>query len=224
MKHINVVMADDHVLVLEGFRMLISKYRGITLLFTANNGEELLKRMAQADTLPDLVMLDLAMPGPPGMETLVELRSRFPSVKILIVSTFTSSSHILSSMRKGANGYLSKDLDSVTLEQAIRQTVKTGFYLPESLKSQFPPKMLKQLKESDAGTSNTQHIQELLTPFEISIVVMIANGKTSREISKEVQRTTRTVEGIRQRILRKTGTSNTAELIRKAVETGWIEE
>lgn len=222
MKQIRVALADDHKLVLEGIKVLIGTFEGIFIDFAVTDGNDLLNRLSKQRTLPDLILLDLDMPGPGGNRTLPELRAQHKRIRILIVSMHTNPTYVVSAFYQGANGYVPKWASAKQLEEAIRATVEKGFYLCPDLATMLPKEEVRRMAGNKPNLVATPEPDYLPSPLDTMIIEWISQGFTSAQMAEETKLSVRTVEGRRRRILIKADCINGAELVIKAREKGWI--
>jgi len=222
MKNIRVALADDHKLVLEGFKVLIGTFTGITIDFSVTHGNDLLDQLNKRNPHPDLILLDLDMPGPGGNRTLQELRAQHKRIKILIVTMHTNPTHVVSAFYHGANGYVPKSVSAAQLEEAIKATVTHGFYLCPSIAAMLPKEEVHRLAGTKPKLREMEETYDTLSPVDQLIVEWISQGLTSAQMAEELNISARTIEGRRRRILQRTGCINGAELVIKAREKGWI--
>ena len=223
MKQIKVVIADDQTIVLEGLTLLVNKIRQTKVVYTTTNGYDLMTFLHRTRELPDLVMIDLEMPGPGGKNTLADLRHCFKDLRILIVTGYLTPAHIVAAFRKGANGFVSKNLTARELQKAIIETFEKGFYLSKDLSAKVPPADLKLLTKTKPSQMGMKHDSTDLTPDDMELVQYLSIGLTSQEIAVKMNLGKRTIEGKRLRLLQKTDAVNTADLIRTAKEKGWCQ-
>jgi DNA-binding NarL/FixJ family response regulator len=221
MKQIKIAIADDQQLVLEGIRMLVDKIKNVKVIITATDGYDLLAQLARAPKLPELLLLDLQMPGPGGNNTLADIRVNYKDLKVLIVSGYTAPAHIFTAFRQGANGFVSKDVSHEELSDAIRLTIKDGHFLSPRLTAKLNTEELELIFANRLKLKDLKKLCAALTPIDMEIIKLISNGLTSKEISEILLFSIRTIEGRRLKILKKVGVTNTAGLIRKAKDMGW---
>jgi two-component system response regulator NreC len=210
---IRVLLADDHAVMREGIRSVLAGEPGFEVVAEASDGDEAL-RLAERH-LPDVVVLDISMPGANGLVTTARLRSLLPATRILILSVHDHPEYVLESVRAGAHGYLRKDAAPTELREAIR-TVHRG-------ESFFSPGVARQLSaalhEESAKKERTGRL-ELLTSRERDVLGGIAAGGTNKEIAARLGLSPRTVESYRESLMRKLEIRTVAGLTRFAVEAG----
>ena len=174
---IKIAIVDDQVLLVKGISMIVSTASDMTVIWTANNGEEALF-LADQNT-PDVVLMDIRMPVMDGVEATKQIKSRFPSTKVIILTTFMEDDEIYLSMKFGASGYLLKDASPEQILEAIRNAMTGGTIMTPHVAS----KLVKQLDRSQ--TPNFSFL-EALTARESEIAVLISDGLSNREISDQL--------------------------------------
>ena len=209
---IRVLIVDDHALVREGIRQALS-VPGFTVIGEAGSGEdglELARRL-----LPDVLVLDISLPGENGIRTATRVRAELPEVRVLMLSVHDHAEYILESVRAGAHGYLRKD----TLPQDLRDAIRT-IHEGHTAFSRIVPG-----EADDAGSavrpSAAQRV-ELLTRREREVLLGIAGGLTNKEIARRDGLSVRTVESYRESLMQKLGIRTVAGLTRLAIEANLI--
>ena len=212
---IRVLVVDDHSVVREGIRHVLGDLARFQVVGEAASAAE---AVAAAVVLkPNVVVLDISMPGGPGLNAVDELLRRIPRVRILMLSVHDDIEYVLESVRAGAHGYLRKDSAPADLRAAI-EALHAG-------EGYFSPAMATQLAEAkrDGRASAARKrawATDVLTAREQEILVHIAQGKTNREIGAALGISTRTVEAHRDSLMRKLGVRTVAGLTRLVLEQG----
>lgn len=208
---IRVVVADDHVIVREGIRQVLDGTEGITVVGEAGNGAEAYER-AQS-LVPDVVVLDVSMPGESGLEVAKRLKRALPATRILMLSVYDNTEFVLEAVRAGADGYLLKDSSPAELRAAIRKVVAG-----ESAFSAAAARQLSTaLREEEENREKTERIASL-TARELDVLRHVVTGRTNKETAALLGISHRTVETHRENILKKLGVRSVAELTRLALE------
>lgn len=202
---IRVLIADDHPLVVEGVRGLLETYDRLDVVGTAANGEEALSAFDR--DLPDVVLMDLNMPGLNGLAATEILLERHPQARILILSMHDAPEYIATALRHGAKGYVLKDAPTEDIVSAIEQVHGGGQYLCTGTEQVLAP---------ETG-------REPLTSREQTVLLELASGKSNKEVARQLDISVRTVETHRKNIKRKLGISSTAGLTRYALEHGVLQ-
>ena len=214
---IRVLVVDDHSVVREGIRHVLSVGDGFEVVGEASSAAEAL--VVAAATLPEVIVLDISMPGGSGLKAVGVLLARVPGVRVLMLSVHDDVEYVLESVRAGAHGYLRKDSSPAELRTAI-VTLRNGenYYsqpvakrMAEALRGPLQPRAEQPPRAADA-----------LTAREREILVHIAQGRTNKEIGAALGISTRTVEAHRDALMRKLGIRTVAGLTRLALEQGLL--
>lgn len=198
----------------QGMAALIGSVDDFSLVLEADNGEDCLSRLEEMATVPDILLMDMEMPGMDGMQLNEILHKRFPSVKVIVVSVHASERLIARMIDNGASGYLVKNCDKSELVTAVNTVYTTGFYINSSV--------LQAIQHASGNRQqspkNYLGIPVELTPREKEILQMICRELSTPEIAERLFLSTRTVEGHRNNLLLKSGCKNTAGLVLFAVK------
>lgn len=214
---IRVMIADDHTVVRQGIRNVLEQVDGLEVVGEAGDGDEALELARKLR--PDVVLLDVTMPGRTGLEVTRELRSDEIESGILILSMHDDPEYVLQAVRAGADGYVLKDVTPAELRKAI-QTVHEGReYFAERVTHQLSVGLRAELeREQRKGRL------ESLTARETEVLVLVAEGLTNREIAEKLEISPRTVETHRERLMTKLRIRTVAGLTRFVVEEGLDQE
>lgn len=204
-RDINVVITDDHKLFRRGIASLLEDFEFIGNIYEAGNGLELLSLLEQTNPLPDLVLLDLQMPEMDGMEATLEIRKKYPDLKIIVLTMQNDEQIILYMIQQGVNGYLMKNAEPDELENAIKNVLKKDMYFPEDIS--------RLVYGSLSGKKRNERTEKHLTAREVEVLELICKERTANEIAEELKIGRRTVEGYRKNLLEKTGSKNMAGLV-----------
>lgn len=214
---IRVVVADDHAVVREGIRHVLERGEGLEVIGEGADGDEALRLAEEAR--PDVLVLDVTMPGTTGIEVTRRLRQLENPVAILILSMHDDPEYVLEAVRAGADGYLLKDAPPAELRDAVRAVHEGREYLSERVTHQLSVALRADLERQQKRGRLDQ-----LTPREKEVLVEVARGRTSREIAEDFGISPRTVETHRERIMSKLRIRSIAGLTRFVLETGLGDE
>lgn len=209
---IKVTVTDDHPVVLEGLQRILQDTPGIELLYACCNGEELLQCLKKE--VPDVLLLDIQMPGKRGDELARFITQTYPGVSILALTNLDETFHVENMLLNGALGYLLKNSDRYVLVDAIKTVYANRQFIDPGLKDQMLQDMM------DARTKAAA--MPKLTHRELEVLELIASEYTSPEIAEKLFISYRTVENHRLNLLFKLDVKNTAGLVRKALQMGLI--
>ena len=210
MNKISVILADDHAVVRMGFRLLLQDTKDITVVGEAESGEEVIKLL---NTLtPDVIVMDLSMPGIGGLEAISRIVSKDKSPKILILSAHEDAIYPKRSLKAGANGYLSKRGAAEELIKAIRQIHSGNMYIE--------PSIAQKVAMSQMGGETSP--VDVLSEREFDVFMALANGKTVNQIAETLHLSPRTVGTHLYNIKQKLNASNQTELALIAIKSGLI--
>jgi DNA-binding NarL/FixJ family response regulator len=215
-KAIKVVIADDHTLFRAGVKTALSVKKDIELVAEADNGMQLLNLLKHIE--PDVILLDIQMPIMDGIATLPEIRKLYPHVKVIILSMHNDHSMISKLMEIGANSYLTKNSDSETIYNAIKTCYEQEFFFNELTNKALLTGL--RTKRTDNGLPQEVNLSEK----ELTILKLMCEEKTTKEIADLVDISPRTVEAIRDKLKTKTGAKSMAGLVMYAVKNGIIEQ
>lgn len=214
---IRVMLVDDHAIVREGIRHVLSATPGVEVVAEAGDGEAALRLAAEAR--PDIVVLDLSLPGAGGLEVTARLRESLPLIRVLILSVHDHPEYVLGAVRAGAQGYLRKDTSPAELREALRAVARGESYFSPPVARHLTAAVRGDSPAADAGARLAR-----LTPREREVLGGIAAGETSRAIASRLGLSPRTVESHRESLARKLDIKTVAGLTRFAVEAGMVKE
>jgi two-component system, NarL family, response regulator YdfI len=211
---IRILIADDHLIIREGLRLILETEDDFELVGEASDGAEALRQAAEVQ--PDVILMDLRMPGMDGLTAIERLRAEQPQIAVVILTTFNEDELMRRGMRAGARGYLLKDTDRQTLFNNIRAAARGETLLK-------PEVMARLLAEPASHTtgSSSQTGQEL-TEREREVLAAVGRGERSKEIALRLGITERTVKAHLASIYSKLGVDSRAAAIAAASQRGWI--
>jgi len=209
---IRVVVVDDHAVVREGLKRIISESPGMVVTAEAGDGHEAI-RIIQREPC-DVVLLDITMPNKSGLDVLKQLHAESPRLPVLVLSMHSEDQYAVRVLRAGAAGYLTKESAPAKLVQAIRKVVRGGKYVSATLAE-------KLVLGLDIDSSKAPH--EILSDREYQVLCMIASGKTVTIVAEELSLSVKTISTYRVRVLEKLNMKNNAELTRYAIKEGLVD-
>lgn len=216
---IKVIIADDHVLYRAGVKTALSAKKDIAVIAEADNGMHLLNMLKSIEA--DVILLDIQMPVMDGIATLPEIKKLNPNLKVIMLTMVDDHSMITKLMELGANSYLTKTSDSEIIYEAIRTCFDQEYYF-NSLTNKA---LLSNLKQRNfAGPQKLMQQEAQLSDKETTILRLMCEEKSTKEIADIVDLSPRTVEAIRDKLKVKTGSKSTAGLIMYAVKHKLIDE
>src|ERR1700732_3507235 len=213
MKTARVLLADNHALVRAGIRSLLEKMSGIEVAAEAGDGYEALELTKKH--FPNVVLMDIAIPGLNGLEALARATKEFPAVKVIILSMHANEEYVLRALRSGVCGYLLKDAAVTELELALGAVTRGETYLSPRISQRIIGSYLERL-----GTERP--VREELTPRQREIVQLIAEGKSTKEIAFLLTVSVKTVEAHRAQLMERLGIHDVAGLVRYAMRVGLV--
>jgi DNA-binding NarL/FixJ family response regulator len=209
---IRILIADDHAIVREGLKQIVSDTPDIVVAGEAANHQQALELALKEDW--DVVLLDIAMPGRGGIETLKDLRRDRPHLPILILSMHPEEQYALRALKAGASGYLTKESAPDELIAAIRKVSQKGKYISPSLAEKIAMHI---------RVDKDRPPHELLSDREYQVMLMIASGKTVKEIAEDLSLSVKTISTNRIRALEKMGMKSNAQFMYYAVKEGLVD-
>ena len=206
-----ILLADDHEIVREGICSLIEKQSDMEVVGLASDGQEAIEMAKQFS--PDVIVMDVGMPGINGVEATRQIKTTMPGIKIIALSIHDDRSFVLGMAKAGMSGYLLKECAFEDLIQAIRTVLSDGTYLS--------PKIASVVLEESIGAKNTAQdatYSITLREHEIQVLKLLADGKSTRKIAEMLNMSVKTIEGNRRQIMKKLGIYSFAALVKYAVK------
>jgi NarL family two-component system response regulator LiaR len=207
---IRVMIADDHRLVREGLKTFLVTNPGLEIVGEARDGQEAVEIAARLN--PDVVLMDLVMPKIDGVAATRQILKQNPQTRILIVTSFTEDESVISAIQAGASGYLLKDCSPRELEEAIEVVYRGESYLPPGIAR----KVIRGINQSGESQAPLQ----VLTPREVDIVKLVAEGFSNEEIARQLYISVRTVSSHLWRVMKKIQADNRTQVALYAVHHG----
>jgi two-component system, NarL family, response regulator NreC len=215
MSKIRLLLVDDHEIVRAGLRMLFLAEPDMTIVGEAGNGQEALRLVDELK--PDVVLMDVAMPGMTGIEATRQIKEAHPDTAILALTMYEDEQYFFEMLHAGASGYIPKRAAPDDLVSAIRVVSTGNVFLYASLAQYLVNEVLSQ-----PGNSVIDSDTENLTTREREVLIYIAEGNTNREIAEKLVISPKTVDRHRENIMRKLNMHNRVELVKYAIEKGLI--
>ena len=202
-----VVVVDDHPMVAEGIEALLDSYDDLLVVATLSDGQQMIDRLEELS--PDVILMDLNMPGIGGLSATEMILERRPETRILILSMHDTPEYISTALSHGARGYVLKDVPTEEIKTAIDTVMQGERYLCTGAEGALSPQ--------------TSPSREALTTREQTVLLQLAQGKSNKEVALALDISVRTVETHRKNLKRKLGISSTAGLTRYALEHGVLQ-
>ena len=207
---IRVVIADDHKIVRQGLNLILSQQPDVTVVGEASDGRAAVELTAQLN--PTVVVLDLSMPGCSGLEATRTIRQQCPQSQVLILSMHRETPYVRETLRAGAKGYVLKGCIDSDLVTAVRAVARGEAYLSPAISNT----VIEEYRD------NVQDPLNSVTPRELQLLKMLADGKTSKEIATELRISVYTVDAHRSRLMKKLKLRTIGEVIRFAIQRGLV--
>ena len=216
MEQIKIGIADDHKIFRKGVILSLRQYTNLSFIIEADNGDELIEKL---DTeKPDVILLDLRMPGKDGVEATKEISKKYPNIRILILTMYEDERFVSHLMENGANGYLLKNAEPAEIKKAIMEVMVKGFYL-----NNFVNRILLKKSSNKNKPIPSLNSEVVLSDKEKEVIQLLCREYTASEIATKMEISSRTVESIKDRLMERFGTKNTAGLVFFAVKNNLID-
>ena len=212
-----ILIADDHAILRSGLRMLINTQEDMEVVGEAVDGEDAIRRVGELD--PDIVLLDLSMPGMGGIRALEFMRERFPRTRVLVLTMHDEYAYVRSVLAAGGAGFVVKRAADAELLSAIRTVSQGRSYIDVSLASSGS---LEEIVNPKTGKAGTTWRDVRLSQREREVLTSVAHGYTNQQIADTLGLSVKTVETYRARVSEKVGLRNRADLVRYALESGLL--
>ena len=209
----NIVLVDDHKLVRDGVKTILERGTEFRVVGEAENGVDAVQLCRKSQ--PDIVLMDLGLPGMNGIEATTELVRHCPTVKVIILSMYDDENSVVSAIRSGARAFVLKKASSTELLDALRTVARGGSYLS----SQVSDRLLTRIQRGDLQTHDHSPL-ESLSPRELQVLRLVAEGKTSKDIAVMLDLGLQTVRSYRKTMMKKLGVNNVAGLTQLALAAG----
>lgn len=210
---VRVILADDHTLVRAGLRKLLESVADLIVVGEAKDGMELLALAEQLQ--PDLVLVDIAMPGLNGLEAAARMARSWPAIKVVVLSMHQSEEYVRQALRSGAAGYLLKDAAPLELEMALKAVLAGETYLSPAVSKGVVSDYVRRLRDDDSPRTG-------LTPRQTEVLQLIAEGHSSKEIARRLNLSLKTVDTHRTQLMKQLDIHEVAGLVRYAMRVGLV--
>ncbi len=209
-----VVLVDDHKLVRDGVKTILERGTEFRVIGEAENGADAVQVCRKSQ--PDIVLMDIGLPGMNGIEATIELMRHCPGVKVIILSMYDDENSVVSAIRSGARAFVLKKASSTELLDALRTVARGGSYLS----SQVSDRLLNRIQKGDLDLKAQHSALEGLSPRELQVLRLVAEGKTSKDIAVMLDLGLQTVRSYRKTMMKKLGVNNVAGLTQLALSEG----
>ncbi len=213
MTPVRVLLADDHALVRAGIRALLESLHGVTVVAEAGNGSEVLE-LARKHR-PDVVLLDISMPGIGGLEASAQLKQELPEVRVVMLSMHANEEYVLQALRAGASGYMLKDSATAELDLALQAVMQGETYLSPRISKQVVEGYVQRVGAEQPPADN-------LTPRQRQVLQLIAEGHSTKEIAYRLELSVKTVETHRAQLMERLQIRDIAGLVKYAIRNGLV--
>ncbi len=207
------MLVDDHQVVRDGIRSLVNNMENFIVIGEAGDEKELLTRLKLEE--PDILIMDISLPGKSGIDITRELKKVHPRIRVLILSMYTSEDFIFNAVKAGARGYLPKNTSKKELNNALIEISLGGEYFSEPISNIILKSYIKQAQDRDA--ENEEEKSESLSSRETEVLKLFAEGKSNKEIADKLCISIRTVESHKNHIMQKLHLKSTVDLIKFAI-------
>ena len=213
MRAVRVLLADDHALVRAGIRALLSTIEGVEVIAEAGDGREALRLISELQ--PDIVLLDITMPGMSGLELLEETTRNFPGIRVIILTVHDAGEYAMQALRAGAAGYLPKSAAANELQVAIKIVSRGETYVSGEVSRNT-------LIEFSKSNNEQAHPITSLTPRQREILTLVAEGLSTKAIGRRLNISVKTVESHRAQLMERLDIHDVAGLVRYAIKMGLV--
>jgi len=210
----DVLLVDDHKIMRDGIKAILNRSNEFRVAGEAENGTDAVQFVRKFR--PHLVLMDIGLPGLDGVETTAEILRYQPDCKVVILSMYDDEQSVVSAVRSGARAFILKRASDNDLMEALRMVAAGGMYLSP----QVSDRLLTRIQKGDLESHQTPKVLESLSPREVQVLRLVADGKTSKEIAVLLDLREQTVRSYRKTMMKKLGVNNVAGLTQLALSTG----
>jgi DNA-binding NarL/FixJ family response regulator len=221
-----VLIADDHELVRDGFKRLLSYQQDFEVVGEASNGREAVELCRSLK--PDLVLMDVRMPQMDGLEATAAIKAERPEISVLVITTYKNADYLLEAIKAGAAGYVLKDAPNQQLLNAMRRALEGESPVDQELATQLIQRLASEAPQSaeppmtERGAASTHPLLKELTPRELEVLRLVTQGKTNQEIAESLFITRATAKIHVHHIIRKLGVSDRTQAVVRAFDLGIV--
>jgi DNA-binding NarL/FixJ family response regulator len=210
----DVLLVDDHKIMRDGLRAILSRAEEFRVVGEAENGTDAVQAVKRQR--PHLVLMDIGLPGLNGLETTAEILRCQPECKVVVLSMYDDEHSVVSAIRSGARAFILKKASDTQLLEALRMVAAGGMYLSP----QVSDRLLARIQKGDLSPRPMAPVLAQLSPRELQVLRLVADGKTSKEIAVMLDLREQTVRSYRKTMMRKLGVNNVAGLTQLALSNG----
>ena len=215
-KH-NIAVVDDHTLFRKGLISLINVFPNFDVILEASNGKDFIQRL-NPEQLPEIVLMDISMPEMDGYATCEWLKSHYPAIKVLALSTMDAETAIIKMIRSGAKGYIVKDADLSELKLAFSELLSIGFFYNELVSRKVIHSIGRIVENNDAISA-----LQKLSDNELTFLRLSCSEKTYHEIANEMFKSEKTIDGYRAELFKKLNVSSRVGMVMYAIKNGIVQ-
>jgi DNA-binding NarL/FixJ family response regulator len=215
-KH-NIAVVDDHTLFRKGLISLINVFPNFDVILEASNGKDFIQQL-NPEQLPEIVLMDISMPEMDGYATCEWLKSHYPTIKVLALSTMDAETAIIKMIRSGAKGYIVKDADLSELKLAFSELLSIGFFYNELVSRKVIHSISRIVEDNDAVTA-----LQKLSDNELTFLRLSCSEKTYQEIANEMFKSEKTIDGYRAELFKKLNVSSRVGMVMYAIKNGIVQ-
>lgn len=217
MGKIRLLLADDHAVLRAGLKTLFSAQPDLEVVAEAATGEEAVRK--SREVAPDIVLMDITMPGLKGLQATQEIKKQNPNIKVLVLTMHDEESYLYQMLRAGADGYVPKKAADTELIDAIRATYRGEHFIHPSMTAG----LVAELRQKEIPSSVVPQHEDGLSSREREVLRLLAIGHSNREIADKLYLSIKTVETYKARLKEKLGLKGRAELVRYAIQRGLLD-
>jgi DNA-binding NarL/FixJ family response regulator len=210
----DVLLIDDHKIMRDGIKAILKHNGDFRVVGEAESGPEAVQICKKQ--VPNIVLMDIGLPGLNGIETTTEILRRWPEVRVIVLSMYDDENSVVGAIRSGARAFVLKKASDADLLEALRTVAKGGFYLSP----QVSDRLLHRIQTGDLESRTLPSVLEVLSPRELQVLRLVAEGKTSKEIAVMLDLGLQTVRSYRKTMMKKLGVNNIAGLTQLALAAG----